>query len=776
MTETTVGREPVQIVEIVQPLCSRTFGVAPCTATGTVDTKCYNTRATCRDTPNFLLGTPLSLYFSSGKFGELRVKKNSADTANIYIIPSLLEVSTTPIKINLSGADPDAGGLGNRAVCNVKFIDHPHTDRIVDPYILGRTFTPMNSGSFWTKWMIRNKYRQNIIIKVYEGYIGQALDDMVKRTYFLQSVQGPDSDGRVTVQGKDIIAKLEERKSQAPVASPGKLGSDITEVQTSFDVIGAITSDYPFDQENIILWSEEFDNASWTKSASSISANVTYAPDGSLTADKLVESVTLANHFMQQTVAITADENWTFSISVKAAERTLGRIQITNGANSIVNAFDLTTGVVTSSATGTGVVNKARIKSLGGGWYRLSISGIGSAGSTSVNARVILRDAGGLFNYTGDGSSGFFVWGAQFEIGIRPKSYFKTTSAALTVGTVRIGDELMKFTSVASITNGVTLTIQARGTDNTIAVTHSSDDKVQSCLRYINIRPDDLVEDQLDYYGGIDSQYLDLVGWNSEVSNYASSYLLNPLITEPTSVSLIVSEVQEQCLINIWWDERLATVKMKAIRGVDEDPQLISAENNIHAGTFELFEKPRERASQVWIFFDQIDYVKDPKSIKAYRQGFIVSNIESESSDLYGEPSIRKIFARFLTSESLAATTASKISVRYVDVPSTCSFKMDAKDRAIWVGDTIKISHYLDVDQYGNRRIRNWTVVSAEEVIPGELIAYTCEDTTLYGKISYVMATGAADYPGATLAPFKNCYVGNSLGLLSDGSTCGRIN
>ena len=36
--------EPLQIVEVVQPLCSRTFGSAPCLATGT---KCFNTDATC---------------------------------------------------------------------------------------------------------------------------------------------------------------------------------------------------------------------------------------------------------------------------------------------------------------------------------------------------------------------------------------------------------------------------------------------------------------------------------------------------------------------------------------------------------------------------------------------------------------------------------------------------------------------------------------------------------------------------------------------------------
>ncbi len=37
------------------------------------------------------------------------------------------------------------------------------------------------------------------------------------------------------------------------------------------------------------------------------------------------------------------------------------------------------------------------------------------------------------------------------------------------------------------------------------------------------------------------------------------------------------------------------------------------------------------------------------------------------------------------------------------------------------------------------------------------------------------MASGAADYPGDDSAPFKNCYIGDSSGLLSDGQGAGKI-
>lgn len=583
MTETTPGRETIQIVEIKQPLCTNVFGVSPCTATGTADTKCYNTRATCQDTANYALGTPLSLYFGKGLVGERGLAS--------YIIPSLVSVSTSPTRINLASASPDAQGLGNRALCTITFQDHQHTDRLVDPYVSGRSWNPLDPsrGSFWTRWLVRNKYKQNIIIVIYEGYVGQALAAMTSRQYFLQEVVGPDSNGRVTIRGKDILARIEERKAQAPVASPGELYAGINSSVTSFEVANAVEADY-------------------------------------------------------------------------AAS-----------------------------------------------------------------------------------------------------------------GTLIIGDEIMTYTSRASSANGVTFSGVTRGTDNTVADNHSAEDAVQQCLRYTDETPDDVLNDLLTTYGGIDSSYLDTANWATEVDTYLSLYRANALITQPTSVASLVSDLQEQMLFYVWWDERDRLVKLKAIRGIDAAPPTLTDASNIISGSVSFTEKPRERASQVWVYYGQRDFTGAGSRAEAFSNSYIIANLESETDALYGEPSIRKIYAQFLTSGQLAANTASKIITRYVDVPSEVKFRMDAKDRTYWIGDTFYLSHYLDVDQYGARRLRQWTVVSAEEVVPGEVIEYVCEDTTLYGRIFYIMASGAADYPGYDVAPFKNCYIGNSSGLLSDGQQSGRI-
>jgi len=151
------------------------------------------------------------------------------------------------------------------------------------------------------------------------------------------------------------------------------------------------------------------------------------------------------------------------------------------------------------------------------------------------------------------------------------------------------------------------------------------------------------------------------------------------------------------------------------------------------------------------------------------------ADLDSETDELYGEPSIRKIFGRWLPSGALAANTATKIITRYVDVPQECRFRLDAKDRDYWVGDTIEIDHHLDVDEFGEKRFRRWTIISAEEVEHGHIVQYVAEDTTLYGEVSFILAGGAADYPGEASVDFGAAYIGNADGLLSDGNPSARI-
>lgn len=236
--EQVSGREPVTIVAIEQDRCALNYGVAPCTAAiGTTgQRKCYNTFKTCQDQENYDPSASLTLYFG---------KAQTAVPAGLYVLPCLLTVSSSPTELNVGASSKDKKPLGTRSSVRITFSDFPHSDNIVDPYLSERSFDPLERGSFWTKWLARNPFYIDRALTIYEGYAGQALEDMTKRRYIIDNVQGPNSKTVVTITAKDILKLADDERAQAPVASPGELEIGIDATATSFAVVGAILDDYP---------------------------------------------------------------------------------------------------------------------------------------------------------------------------------------------------------------------------------------------------------------------------------------------------------------------------------------------------------------------------------------------------------------------------------------------------------------------------------------------------------------------------------------------------
>jgi len=75
MTEEDYGREPLTVVELVQRLCSLTFGSAPCTATGTP--KCYQTWGSCKDRENINQDGSITWRFVKPEAGILPLYEES---------------------------------------------------------------------------------------------------------------------------------------------------------------------------------------------------------------------------------------------------------------------------------------------------------------------------------------------------------------------------------------------------------------------------------------------------------------------------------------------------------------------------------------------------------------------------------------------------------------------------------------------------------------------------------------------------------------------------
>jgi hypothetical protein len=189
---------------------------------------------------------------------------------------------------------------------------------------------------------------------------------------------------------------------------------------------------------NLFTYSEQFNDAAWTKTASSITANTIVAPDGALTGDALIENTATAEHVLIQTVTTASNSARSFSVYAKAAGRSVIRLLFDRDAgftDYCLAIFDLASGtVVSASNAGTGSGAAGTIVAVGNGWYRCTLTGTPSttAGTTLRNIVYLQATSGGGTGYTGNGYSGIFLWGASLEQGAFPTSYIQTVASQVT--------------------------------------------------------------------------------------------------------------------------------------------------------------------------------------------------------------------------------------------------------------------------------------------------------------------------------------------------------
>ena len=195
---------------------------------------------------------------------------------------------------------------------------------------------------------------------------------------------------------------------------------------------------------NLLTYSQQIDNAAWYKGLVTAAAGTFVAPDGTATANKIVETAATSSHYIQIFQTITAGAMLTASVYLKQGERSYAQLSIDDGSSNGGYAnFNLALGTVDTASTfrGTGSTlgAAATITNAGNGWWKCTVSSNCGASSTTARLLVFIQATSGASfasSYLGDITKGIYAWGAQLEIGTIATPYIQTlgTSSSRTSG------------------------------------------------------------------------------------------------------------------------------------------------------------------------------------------------------------------------------------------------------------------------------------------------------------------------------------------------------
>ena len=233
-----MSREPIVILEIDVPRCTRTYGSAPCTASLSADNpaKCFNmpqvlradgVRTGCQDPANYDAGVH-TIRFATSLAGLPRDKG---------IIPTLqTDPAGGAAEITIAPTDDYKGILGRRETMRLTIADAVDNDTGLDPYqserlsgaalFSGVGYDPETRGTYWGRLLRRWPYWYHADARIRRGYVGDDWDDHTVERFVIQSVNGPGAGKVVTVELYDELAKVTDDQLLPPVTD-GALQSDL---------------------------------------------------------------------------------------------------------------------------------------------------------------------------------------------------------------------------------------------------------------------------------------------------------------------------------------------------------------------------------------------------------------------------------------------------------------------------------------------------------------------------------------------------------------------
>lgn len=196
-------------------------------------------------------------------------------------------------------------------------------------------------------------------------------------------------------------------------------------------------------RSNLVLWSNDPSNATWTKTNLNDVTNKTTGPDAVANTGTLLNENTVnsehgvSQNFTKAATATTYTLSCFAKVGVGRTRITLAGYSNTESGTGTFAPFDLSSGQTgTLSVRGSGWSGStSSIASFGNGWYRCTLTVTTSTG-TDITFQILNDSGSGTAtqarSYAGTIGNGCYIYGAQLEAGSFATSYIPTTSASTT--------------------------------------------------------------------------------------------------------------------------------------------------------------------------------------------------------------------------------------------------------------------------------------------------------------------------------------------------------
>lgn len=241
--------------------------------------------------------------------------------------------------------------------------------------------------------------------------------DMTTATFsgnLMVAINRTTSGRSITVGSTVTITKMHLRRTPGdatyiPTISAAVYSLPIDHDPITFDPLGVLIEEQ---RTNLLTYSERFDNAAWTKTDVTITANAEVAPNGTTTADLATEGSAGTSIILLGGITVTVGSSLTQSIYVKRGNTDWFFMQIAGlGSERLRGWYNLSTLATSTTAALPGSGASATIKDVGNGWLRCTLTGtLNGAGPTATVYYTSVDADGSLTRVSGATK---YLWGAQ---------------------------------------------------------------------------------------------------------------------------------------------------------------------------------------------------------------------------------------------------------------------------------------------------------------------------------------------------------------------------